>query len=181
MKRVITIGLLFVFLLNALGFYGILWGWKWKSSRDLNRQLSDETTALATRTIKVPLAVPYGVDSQTYERVEGEFQFEGETFRLVKQRLYRDTLELVVVKDVKAQHINQALADYVKTFTDKPHQGKQSAKITIDFSKDYISTSIATTSAHTGWEMPLLFIGYTSKLKASFMASIIQPPESRQA
>lgn len=177
MKRVVTIGLLFVFLLNTLGYYGILWGWKWKYSRDLNNQLSEESAELTTQTFKIPLSVPYGVDSRDYERVEGEFQYEGETFRLVKQRLYRDTLELVVLKDVKSHQINQALADYVKTFTDKPEHSKQSVKVTTDFSKDFISTTIATTCVQAGWEAELPSSSPISKLQASFIASIIQPPE----
>lgn len=182
MKRVVTIGLLSVFLLNTLGYYGILWGWKWKNSRDLNNQLSEESsTKLTTQTFKIPLSVPYGVDSRDYERVEGEFQYKGETFRLVKQRLYRDTLELVVLKDVKSHQINQALADYVKTFTDKPEHSKQSAKVSIDFSKDFISTTIATTSLQAGWEIEIPSSSPISKLQASFIASIIQPPEGLSA
>lgn len=177
-RRLITYCLLFLFLLNALGFYGIFAGLHWKNGRDLNSRLDDnQYSAAETRTFKIPLHVPYGVDSKDFERVEGEFQYEGETFRLVKQRLHRDTLELVVVRDAKSKEINQALADYVKTFTDKPESAKSTTKITFDFSKDFLSTRIAISSQHTGWSYHLSPVCCATVFIPTFSSSIVHPPE----
>lgn len=177
MRRLATIFLLGVFLFNALGFYGILVGLKWKNAREMSQLLSASDDVLPTRTFKVPLNIPYGVDSKDYEKVEGEFQFEGETYRLVKQRYLRDTLELVVVKDVKSQEINQALADYVKTFTDKPEHSKPSVKTSFDFTKDYLSTSIVAERANAGWSTSVNRSEGTAQLEAFYEASIIHPPQ----
>lgn len=178
MKRVITLCLLFLFLLNALGFYGIYAGWQWKNSREMNARLSDDNySEQETRTFKIPLSLPYGVDSKDYERVEGEFTYEGDVFRLVKQRMYRDTLFLVCIKDVKSTQINQALTDYVKTFTDKPVNAKQSVKFSVDFSKDYLSTIISVNQNSKGWERSAYLSTKPRVLIHSFTASIVHPPE----
>jgi hypothetical protein len=177
-KRVITICLLFVFLLNALGFYGVFVGWQWKNSRDFNTRLeADNYLEQETRTFKVPLTLPYGVDSRDYERVQGEFTYEGEMFRLVKQRMYRDTLYLVCVKDVKSTEINQALADYVKTFTDKPESSKNAVKITFDFSKDFLSTIISVNQNSKGWERPASLSSKPRIFLDTFATSVVHPPE----
>jgi hypothetical protein len=46
----------------------------------------DETILL-----KIPVAVPYQIDSEGYERVDGEFEHQGEFYRLVKQKYQNDT------------------------------------------------------------------------------------------
>lgn len=178
MRKLITGFLLFVFLLNALGFYGIFVGLHWKNSLELNARLDDNLySEEETQTFKIPLHVPYGVDSKDFERVEGEFQYKGETFRLVKQRLHRDTLELVVVRDAKSMEINQALADYVKTFTDKPETSKGTTKITYDFLKDFLTTRIAICSNQSGWSYHLSPVCCAPVFIPSFSCSIVHPPE----
>jgi len=177
-KRIITICLLFVFLLNALGFYGILVGLRWQNSREVNERLeADNYSEAEARTFKIPLTIPYGADSRDYERVEGEFAYEGETFRLVKQRMYRDTLYLVCVKDIKAKEINQALSDYVKTFTDKPVSPKQSLKISFDFSKDFLSSLVSVNQNSKGWERSADLSSKPRVFIESFTSSLVHPPE----
>ena len=50
-------------------------------------------------TVKIPISVPYASDSEEFERVDGLFEHKGEFYRLVKQRLFLDTLYVVCVKD----------------------------------------------------------------------------------
>ncbi len=178
MKRLITLFLLFLFLLNMLGYYGIFVGLQWQNGRALNARLdSDDYEEFETVTYKIPLTIPYGTDSRDFERVEGTFHYEGETYRLVKQKFYRDTLHIVVIKDEKSQRINEALSDYVKTFTDKSAHTEGSVKVSFDFAKDYLSTAVAVSAASDGWELGTHSCHSTSQFIPSFLASIIHPPE----
>jgi hypothetical protein len=72
-------------------------------------------------------------------------------YRLVKQKLNRDTLFIVCVKDAHSKKINQALTDYVKTFADQPINSKQQSKLIQSFIKDYLLTGTVVESQSSGW------------------------------
>src|SRR5207302_5128451 len=100
--------MLLLFLLNTVGFYGIFLGMQLRYAREANKQLDeDQYSASDAMTFKVPLSVPYAADNQEYDRVTGEFEHRGEVYRLVKQKLYHDTLYIVCVKDRESKKINQ--------------------------------------------------------------------------
>lgn len=162
-----------------VGYYGVFVGLKFSSQVAMREQFDDESYANDEVTIKVPIAIPYAADSKGYERVDGEFEHNGQIYRLVKQKLQSDTLFIVCVKDNQTQKINQELADYVKSYTDKPFSAKQSTKTISIFSKDFISTTTSIESASTGWNFS------TSKLivdlslyQFNFNQHITQPPEA---
>lgn len=102
-------------------------------------------------TIKVPLTVPYATDSREFTRVDGEFEHQGDVYRMVKQRLKSDTLYIVCVRDNASKDIKQALEDYVKTFTDKPVSEKSNSKTSQNLIKDYIVSSITLQTISEGW------------------------------
>lgn len=112
-----------------------------------NKQYSDHETV----TLKVPMAIPYHTDANQFERVDGEIEYKGEYYRLVKQKLEKDTLYIVCIKDQDSKRINQALADYVKTFTDKPSNAKQSAKHLTSLIKEFLPSSVVLTNVSAGW------------------------------
>jgi hypothetical protein len=140
----------------------------------LDDDIYDESQAV---TIKVPITVPYAVDSKEFVRVEGTFQHEGEFYRLAKQRLQRDTLEIVCVKDQQSKRINEALTDYVKTFTDKPVSDSQHTLTFSDFIKDYLTTTVSIANVNFGWQRELAQSGSLPVFLPTFCQSIVHPPE----
>ena len=157
MKKLLSIILLFLFLLNVLGYYGVFVGLQVKTTQQMRQDFDDENYLHQEITLKVPLTVPYSTDSREFRRVDGEFEHQGEVYRLVKQRLQSDTLYIVCVKDNTSKRINQALADYVKTFTDKPVSSKGNSKSVQNLIKDYISHSISIEKQESGWEKSITF------------------------
>lgn len=149
--------MLFLFLLNVLGYYGVFVGLQVKTTKQMRQNFDDETYDHQEITFKVPLTVPYFTDSREYTRVDGEFEHDGDVYRLVKQRLQSDTLYIVCVKDHTSKDINQALEDYVKTFTDKPVSTKGNSKNIQNLIKDYITQSISMENQNTGWVKTFLF------------------------
>jgi hypothetical protein len=177
-KKIVSIAFIFLLLFNVLGYYGLFFGLHYQNRQELIQQFDTENySKLETVTIKVPLAVPYANDSQEYQRVDGEFEHQGEFYHMVKQRLSQDTLYIVCVKDQQSKRINQALTDYVKTFADKPVDGKSQTTTLPSFIKEYLVGTYTIKSSSGGWSLnvnsesaPVVFI-------ASFCASIIHPPE----
>jgi hypothetical protein len=148
--------MLFLFLLNVLGYYGVLVGLKIKNTQNLSAQFDEDDYAREHEvTIKVPITVPYQSDTREYVRVDGEFEHEGDVYKMVKQRLQRDTLYIVCVKDNTSKKINQALKDYVKTYTDKPSSEKSQTNVLQNLIKDYITTSTVLQSTNAGWNYEL--------------------------
>jgi hypothetical protein len=158
LKKLIAIFLVFLLLFNAMGIYGLLQGLRYKSTLDLVQRLDDhQYSAEETILLTVPIEVPYAQNDADYERVNGEFEYQGEVYRLVKQKYQSGTLFLVCIKDHQTGRIQQALTDYVKTFTDKPVDSKHSGKIVVDFVKDFLPTMISMDITITGWNHDLSF------------------------
>lgn len=70
---------------------------------------------------------------------------------MVKQKFQRDTLYIVCVKDETSKDIRQALAEYVKSFTDKPASEKNQSKTLQNLIKDYLATSTLLQNGTMGW------------------------------
>lgn len=151
MKKATAIFFACLVLFNALGFYGILVGIQYQSGVAFESRLDrNQYDAHETFTLKFPMALPYHIDKGSYERVDGKVQHDGEVYRLVKQKLERDTLFIVCIRDADGKRIAEALSDYVQTFTDKPVDAKQSAK-NFSLIKDFLPTATNLSSASAGW------------------------------
>jgi hypothetical protein len=157
LKKATAIFFACLVLFNALGFYGILVGIQYQSGRDLETRLDNEQYDPAeTVTLKFPMTLPYQMDRESYERVDGKVAHKGEFYRLVKQKLAKDTLYIVCIKDSDGKRIAKALSDYVQTYTDKPADGKHGVK-TFSLIKDFLPTQIALQSSSAGWNHQVNF------------------------
>ncbi|MBK5279649.1 MAG: hypothetical protein JJE09_12380 [Bacteroidia bacterium] len=152
MKKHLTLFLLFLFLLNMLGYYGVFLGMQVQTTMQMRHKFDDQNYSHQEVIFKIPLAIPYSTDSKEYTRVDGEFEHNGDVYRLVKQRLQSDTLYIVCIKDNTSKRINQALEDYVKTFTDKPYSSKGKSKSFNNLIKDFLTTSLSIEKQNSGWE-----------------------------
>jgi hypothetical protein len=178
MKRTVALSVLVIFLLNVFGYYGIFMGLRSQLAVQMRANLDESNYALSDEiTFKVPIAIPYASDMTDYQRVDGEFRHEGNVYRLLKQKLLKDTLYIVCVKDMHAQKIDKALEDYVKTFSDKPSTEKSGSKTLDTFSKDFLSHVISIEPSQTGWVLASAASGFESEKTIQISSEIIQPPK----
>lgn len=170
--------MLTLFLMNMWGLYGVFLGVQFKYGQEVAQNLDEDNYAGADEiTFRVPLALPYYIDGRGYERVRGEFEANGEVYQLVKQKLLRDTLYIVCVKDHGSKKIKQALADYVKTFTDKPENSKSGAKVLPQLSKDFLAYRIGVAHGTTGWGREIAFYDVAAKSPENNPESFSTPPQ----
>ena len=178
LKKVASIALVCIILLNTIGYFGVFMGLHLSNNVRMSRALdSDHYDPSNAITLRVPVSLPYMPDQSEFERVHGQFKHNGELYRLVKQRYAKDTLTVVCVKDTKHKQIDQALSDYVKTITDKHTDPTPTSKTVISFIKDYLPTSFEVGSATEGWTLGVSHGSYYKMLFPTFAASIIHPPE----
>lgn len=177
-KRGFTLFLLALFLLNVLGYYGVFLGLQVSNTRAMQTSFDNDSYAqLHEVTVKVPLTVAYLGDSREYVRVDGEFEHEGEVYRMVKQRYQSDTLYIVCVKDKTSKKINQALTDYVKTFSDKPAGEKGNSKTIQNFIKDYMTTTTELQWQNDGWNKRINESAYLSQYQSVGILHTTPPPK----
>ena len=179
LKKPVSILLILLLLFNALGFYGLLQGLRYKTTLDLVKRLDNHGySEEETLVLKIPVAVPYQMDSEDYERVDGEFEHNGEFYRLVKQKYQNDTLFIVCIKDHASKRIEQALTDYVKTFTDKPVDSKNTGKGFTNFIKDFLPTLIKISPASKGWNYPVTSAFFDCYFYDRSLGVFTPPPQS---
>jgi len=169
--------MLALFLLNVLGYYGIYQGLMTRSANDLTRQMDESLEQPGAQvTFKIALAIPYAVDSREYEPAKATFSYDGEIYQLVKQKLLKDTLYMVGVKDEQSSMWGRALADYVMSFSDTDNDS-QELTAGQGFSKDFISLSITVTQLTSGWVLSTEPGSAVKGLAATFCVSVVHPPE----
>lgn len=161
-----------------MGYYALFVGLQFSNELSLTHKLNEDTYEISqTVTIKIPLAVPYMSDNNEFQRVDGKFEYEGEFYRLVKQKYAQDTLTIICIKDFKKKQIQEALTDYVKTFSDNPSDQQNNNKLIISFVKDYISQSFSIKNSADGWQAEIALNEFCQQLIPAFFPSVIHPPE----
>lgn len=178
MKRLVSLALVALLLLNVLGYYALFFGLQYRNDRAMTRMFDsgtyEESQAI---TIKLPLTVPYLNDNPGFQRVDGKFWHGGEFYRLVKQKYAKDTLTVVCVKDPENVRIQDALSDFVKTFTDAPIENQANAKLVFSISKDYIQESFYLETLSAGWQVEISQRDCCLQLVSTFVPTIKHPPE----
>ena len=89
----------------------------------------------------IPITLPYQAD-RDFERVEGDFEYEGKYYEMVKKRIKNDTLYVYCINNVAQEQLNANLskhtAAHVGDLTGN-HGGKSAEKIIKQIIKDYLS------------------------------------------
>ena len=140
MKRLTAIFFLLIFLFNTGGYYLAFWAIKQHAKENLLERLnasqySKEESVVFTS----PFSLPYPVSDGSYERVHGDFEYAGEYYKLVKQKLVNDTLFIVCVKDKETKHIEETLSDYARSANNLPIGAKQAFNFLSKLFKDFHS------------------------------------------
>lgn len=176
-KRLYAIVFLGIFLLNMLGYYGVLVGLKAHAGEEFSaRAKSDMYDLGSALTLRIPITIPYAVNSQEYVPAEGKFEHEGEVYHLLKQRFHQDTLYVVCAKDLGSTELTKTIFDYVQGFTDSPDDGSQNTAPQ-GLIKDFISQQIGVTSHESGWSFDIVVPSASRTFTDSFFGSVVHPPE----
>ncbi|MBS1505398.1 MAG: hypothetical protein JSS79_02020 [Bacteroidetes bacterium] len=139
MKKAVALFLTIVFLFNVIGYYGIYLAMVTKAQSAMNQKIDSESySADQTLTIKVPLSLPYPVQQNEYQSVQGDFEHGGEFYKLVKQKYSNDTLYIVCLKNTEEKKAFKTLKEFVNLSTDQSNAtGNQNAKTIVNIIKDY--------------------------------------------
>jgi hypothetical protein len=167
-----------VFLFNTVGFYGLYLGLRYQNNIELKKKLdAEEYSGSETIIIKMPYTLPYQVNFDGYERADGEFECEGEFYKIVKHKLVNDTLFVVLIKDKGEANLQQSFIDFVQASSDVP-LSKSTLKLIEHFSKDFIYNVTYLQRASIGWGSESTF-GLLKQGVILLDLSLFSPPPDR--
>jgi hypothetical protein len=132
---------LFVFLFQVGGYYLVFWTMELRAKSDLLTRLDAEDYSREEAVVlTIPLSLPYPIHQDNYERVNGDFQYNGESYKLVKQKLENDTLFIICIKDKEATKLAAAYSDFTKFSHNLPVNNKKAVNFIAKLYKDFKST-----------------------------------------
>ncbi len=154
LKKAIAISLLLLLLFTTGGYYFIFWGLKQDAISKLNKKLDeDKYEEGETLLVKVPLTLPYPIANIGYQRISGQYEHNGESFSLVKQKHEADTLYIICIKNERVGHYNKAVQNLVKQTSEQQNSFFFLSK----FSADFISSNTSQWIRHQGWCMSIIY------------------------
>lgn len=176
MKRCISTVLVTLVLMNVMGYYGLLVGLQYRNAQNLATRIdSGLLENLETRSLKIPL--PGNPGSEQYQRIDGEFEQNGQVFRYVKQRLYKDTFHIVFIKDETGTLIKHAMADYARTFSENSSDDDQQLIVLPIFIREYFSKRLEFVSTPARSITDVAQNSYPKTFIDCFSFHIVHPPE----
>ncbi|MCL6523548.1 MAG: hypothetical protein K6T34_02700 [Thermoflavifilum sp.] len=115
MRKPTTIALLLLLGFYAIGYYFVYQFMLYQHSFASADQFYPGSTQHAQIAIlKIPVYLPYLPQATDEEKTNGSVQIDGIWYRAVSKHLYRDTLYITCVKDLKRMTINQWFHDFLR-------------------------------------------------------------------
>ncbi|MBC8112271.1 MAG: hypothetical protein H7Y04_14545, partial [Verrucomicrobia bacterium] len=115
MKKITAILLLTILLYNMVGYQFYIAWQQFKLKKELTRQIDKNLIADDNLLVfKVAISFYHQPDRKHFERVEGEFEAEGQFYEMVKQKLENDTMYIYCLKNEQKA---QLMADLSKHTT----------------------------------------------------------------
>ena len=178
MNRLVSILLLLIFLFNVGGYYLLFIGLHHRSDLLLskkieNNQVKDEELL----EFKIPVTLPYPLQRNRFERIDGKFEHAGIFYKLVKQKYENDTLYVVCVRDAASKQLASAFKDYVSKTNDLPVNSKNTLTFFGKFLKDFEGTESSSIQHGPGWVSEIPFENPTFNLHDTHLIIHTPPPK----
>lgn len=178
MKKLLATLFLIVFLFNIGGYYVFFWGLHFTATVRLNNELdagnysSDETFEF-----KVPLTVPYPIYDNGFGRAHGDFEYAGEFYTLVKQKLENDTLYVVCIKNRKKQQLAEAFTEFASVSNDTGNPASKAGNDLLSkLIKDFNGTGHMEVIQRKGWCRLITFFPMVQATIDMYMEVDSPPP-----
>ncbi len=162
-----------------MGYYGLLVGLQFKNDLEWEKRISSGNYNKDQEVyVKIPASQIAGY-TEPLNRYDGVFESEGSVYKLIRQRVHRDTFHIVAVKDQTGTFIKHAIAEYAQTFSDHTsnHQ-PQSLIILPIFLRDYLGAACTIQNTSMGWTGDVVQNPLVRLFIDSFAVSVVHPPNN---
>lgn len=140
MRRLVTLLLLVLLGYNSIGYYFYFLLQQNLAQKEISNYINSGSYLEEELTLfKVPLNSYYEQSAKDFNRVEGDFEYNGKFYERVKERVENDTIYIYCINDEKQEQLYNQLANHVN---DNILSGKsasnKSTKIFKDLIKEYL-------------------------------------------
>ncbi len=158
------------------GYYLVFWALRSEVKRNLLHRLdADEYASEDIEVLTIPLTLPYPIHQDGYNRVDGEFEYQGSYFNLVKQKIENDTLFLVCVKNHQEKKLVTKMTEYSNLMNNVPASTKHAIELFGKLFKDYNSIISPCISCNESWNSTIRF-GELNLIPLTKDYPILSPP-----
>lgn len=145
-----------IFLFHAGGYYAVFLAFYYHAENTLVQQAdAGQYTASDEVILSISMSLPYPVHAGEYtSRSPQSFEYEGEYYTVVRQKVDGDQVQLVCVRNVRQGKLKLAMTDYSKTVNNQPVG--RALHVIAKFFKDYQpATDLTISDVLTGLSIPL--------------------------
>jgi hypothetical protein len=179
-RKVLSIGFVFVILFNTVGYLYVLDWEQHEIVRKAEELIDNHASQISGNLIfRIPVTTNYlSETSREYTRVEGEIEFEGIAYRMVKQKVEGNFHYIVCVRDEHTKVATREINDMIATIAGQP--AKQSMPFGLNFAKVLLEyCSVTSTSSHLnseGWSRDFSFSNHENSYRFEGEDSLFHPP-----
>ncbi len=179
MKRICSLFFLCLIVFNTIGYYGLFVLIQQQLTTPILQKIETNLNELGGNLIFViPMELPYGSSSEEYTGADGEIIYEGDVYRLVRQKFYHNMLYVVCVKDDRSSEIRGTMADYSKLFSGQQAEHTDSnIKIINSLSKYYTLNDHKVCQIAECWYIVFDHSQYSDLYCYSNSTSVFHPPQ----
>lgn len=164
-------------LFNTGGYYLMFWALRYQSNVELQKHLdADDYGDGEAVVLRIPITLPYQINKEEFERVNGEFEYQGEYYKLVKQKLENDTLSVVCIKNNREKQIVSTMADFTKQSNELPTSA--ALKMLGSFLKEYRRSNDLQMISCDGWHVTIPFSNPSFSTLSPVFPVVAPPPKS---
>ncbi len=143
MRKIVAIFLLFCFALYHFGYYVAYFSFGLQIENSWSEKIfSASQEGFDERIMEIPLSIPYMADEEEFRATNTSFQKDGQYYRVIKQRYFNDTLQVVYVPDSAKKNLESTIKQWVSSLVqdELPDSGSNTLLGKI-FVKDYTQPS----------------------------------------
>jgi hypothetical protein len=176
LKRAFSILFLIIFLFNVGGYYLVFWVLRHQANLELSARVEEKSFSKEeTIEIRIPLNLPYPLHARGFERLDRQFEYKGEYYKLVKHELDNNTLIVVCIKNVQEKHLVKTMNDYANLANDLPGTAKKAMNFLGKLLKDYQTGKSIEVSQNLALQYHITFIDLDTSI-LTMPSSIPSPP-----
>ena len=133
---------------------------------------------------KVSANLPYYINSETYDRVNGEININGVDYKYVKRRIYNDSVEILCIPNVTKTCLENARNDFYRLANDlvsnsSSKKSTSNHNHTTKFSiQDYTATQLIDMNPSSRFLSNTAAIAVYHRFKSIYLECLEQPPEA---
>jgi hypothetical protein len=178
-RRLVSLGFALLITFNTVGYSYVLNWYRDDLNEKAKELIDDHVSEISGNLIfTIPVTTEYQTTLTEYTRIDGEFQFEGVSYRMVKQKVQGNLLYVVCVNDQRAHVETEAINDLIaatsgQTTKDSPLNSRTAANTLLKYCDTSTSSGITNSNR---WLRPIVFIEHEDSYHFDCSQTLFHPP-----